>query len=49
VIRRVPEQAWLTECRIGEGDPVTLGFLIEDYLVHLEHHLGQIDAQVVRG
>lgn len=22
-----------------EGDPMTLGFLIEDYIAHMEHHL----------
>jgi len=27
---------------------VTLGFLVEDYLEHLRHHLSQVDAQLVR-
>ena len=32
-------------CVIGEGaQPVTLGFLVEDYVSHLLHHLRQIDA-----
>jgi hypothetical protein len=27
---------------VGEGAPVTLQFLIEDYVVHQRHHLTQI-------
>ena len=42
VIRRIPETALDVTCRIGAGDAVTLRFLIEDYLVHLRHHLQQI-------
>lgn len=29
-------------CRIGDGEPVTLGFLASDYLRHLRHHLRQL-------
>ena len=29
--------------------PVTLGFLIEDYVVHLKHHLGKIEERVGLG
>jgi len=36
-----PEQENLL-CKIGENEPVTLRWLIEDYEEHLEHHLGQI-------
>lgn len=42
VIRRVPESRLDAACRVGENAPVTLRFLIEDYLVHLDHHLRQI-------
>jgi hypothetical protein len=31
-------------CRIGANEPVTLRFLVEDYLRHLLHHLAQIGA-----
>jgi hypothetical protein len=48
VIRRIPPAALSTECRIGTGDPVTLGFLVDDYVVHMQHHLTQIDARLVR-
>ncbi len=29
-------------CLIGTNPPVTLGFLVEDYIKHMEHHLAQI-------
>ena len=29
---------------VPAGDPATLGYLMEDYVVHLRHHLGQIRA-----
>jgi hypothetical protein len=29
-------------CRIGGGDPVTLEFVVTDYLHHMENHLKQI-------
>jgi hypothetical protein len=42
VIARIPEDKLEVLCRIGDGEPVTLRFLAEDYLAHLLHHLGQI-------
>jgi len=27
---------------VSESEPVTLGYLMKDYVVHLKHHLGQI-------
>jgi hypothetical protein len=44
VIAHLPSSKLETVCRIGSGEPVTLGFLAEDYLTHLVHHLGQIGA-----
>ena len=35
----VPESALSHTCRIGGGDPVTLEFLMRDYVRHLEHHI----------
>ena len=54
VIRHVPAAALDVCCRIGEGESVTLRFLIEDYLRHLRHHLSQIaerrrDGRVASG
>jgi hypothetical protein len=48
VITHVPDSALATECRIGQGEPVPLGFLIDDYVVHLKHHLAQIGVHLVR-
>ena len=35
------ENVW----RTSSGQDVTLGFLVEDYLSHMRHHLGQILAR----
>ncbi len=42
VISNIPEEKWNHLCKIGEGEPVTLAFLAEDYVRHAEHHLAQI-------
>ena len=42
IVTHLPGHALRTECRIGSGDPVTLQFLAEDYLVHMIHHLQQV-------
>jgi len=42
VVDRLPDPALSTPCRIGETEPVTLEFLVRDYLGHLRHHLAQI-------
>ncbi|HLQ76112.1 MAG TPA: DinB family protein [Terriglobia bacterium] len=41
-MRNIPEDKLDTVCRIGNGDPVTLGFIAEDYVTHLKHHLAQL-------
>jgi hypothetical protein len=42
VVERIPEARFSALCRVGDGAPVTLRFLVEDYLVHLQHHIQQI-------
>jgi len=42
VIARVPSERLAVVCRIGPYVPVTLGFIVEDYLVHLKKHLTQL-------
>jgi hypothetical protein len=42
VVSRVPQVKLAARCRIGDGSPVTLGFLIDDYIRHMKHHLEQI-------
>jgi hypothetical protein len=41
VIERIPEGHRGVRCTIGTAEPVTLGFLAHDYIVHLRHHLRQ--------
>jgi hypothetical protein len=43
VIRHIPADQLETPCRIGPSEPVTLRCLVEDYLVHLQHHLRQLE------
>ena len=42
LIACIPASQLDTQCRIGAGEAVTLGFLASDYLTHLRHHLNQI-------
>jgi hypothetical protein len=44
VIAHLPPAKLEVACRIGANQPVTLGFVVEDYLRHLLHHLRQIGA-----
>jgi hypothetical protein len=41
-ITRIPPQALPRRCVIGEGQPVTLEFIVRDYPKHMQHHLNQI-------
>lgn len=42
VVIRIPEEHLEATCRIGDNDPVSLGFLVTDYLHHLDNHVRQI-------
>ncbi len=42
LVSEIPEQRLSTQCSIGSGQPVTLGFVIEDYILHMQHHLDHI-------
>ncbi len=42
VIARIPESKLTTHCRVGNSAQVTLRFLIEDYIAHMQHHLDHI-------
>jgi len=44
VVERIPESKYGALCKVGADAPVTLRFLVEDYLVHLHHHADQIGA-----
>jgi hypothetical protein len=42
VIQQIPEERQLVPCVVEGNTPVTLGFLADDYVVHLCHHLEQV-------
>jgi hypothetical protein len=42
VVERIPAERLSAPCRIGDAEPVTLEFVIEDYLRHMRHHLDHI-------
>ena len=42
VVALIPADRRETPCRIGESEPVTLEFIVRDYVTHLRHHLQQI-------
>lgn len=42
VVQYLPPDRLTAKCRIGGGDPVTLEWLIRDYVAHMEQHLSQI-------
>jgi len=44
VVDRIPEQRLEAKCVVGDDAPVTLRFLIEDYLRHQRGHFAQLTA-----
>ena len=42
VIENIPEDRLNAMCVIGDNPPATLGFVIEDYVLHMQHHLDHI-------
>ncbi len=44
VIKYIPAESLSRTCKTNEPEPVTLQWLIEDYVKHQEHHLRQIVA-----
>jgi hypothetical protein len=49
VVERIDENRIRALCRVGADAPVTLEFLILDYLRHLDHHISQIAALTSAG
>lgn len=47
VVQRIPEADLQRECNTGGVENVTLQWLIEDYVNHMEHHLKQIDPSIL--
>lgn len=48
VISRLPESVMEAPIRIGAEGPFTLRFVVEDYVVHLRHHLSDVDRLKAR-
>jgi hypothetical protein len=42
VVDQIPEERLEASCVVGADAPVTLRFLIEDYVLHQRHHLAQL-------
>jgi hypothetical protein len=47
VVKRIPENKLPTKCFIGSSPAVTLHFVIEDYILHMQHHIDQILGRAV--
>jgi len=43
ILDHMPAECLQTSCTIGSGEPVTIGYVVVDYLGHLQHHLRQIE------
>lgn len=41
IIKRIPQEDLLKQCNVGNNKIVTLQYLIDDYVQHVEHHLKQ--------
>lgn len=39
---RIPRERLSAPCRLGGGEAVSLGFIIDDYVLHMQHHLDHI-------
>lgn len=42
-IRTIPTAVLQHTVKVNENEPVTLGYLIVDYVIHMKHHLSQIN------
>lgn len=42
LIERMPEERLGSLCKIGDNEEATLGFLMEDYVSHMETHLAHV-------
>jgi hypothetical protein len=42
LVEQIPDSARKTPCTIGNGSPLPLDFVIQDYVVHMQHHLDHL-------
>jgi len=45
LVDRIPRERLSAPCRLGDADAVSLGFIIDDYILHMQHHLDHILAR----
>ena len=42
LIANIPDEKLTTSCQVADAPAVTLAFLIEDYILHMQHHLDHL-------
>lgn len=42
LVANIPDAKLATPCKVAVDAPVTLGYLIDDYVLHMRHHIDQI-------
>lgn len=42
----ISDDGWARTCTIDDSQPLTIRFIVDDYVVHLLHHLAHIGVQV---
>lgn len=42
LVERIPEERLQVTCSIGQSPSATLGFVLNDYILHMQHHLDHI-------
>jgi hypothetical protein len=43
IIEAMPSDYLQVPCTIGSGDPLTVGYIVVDYLGHMQHHILQME------
>jgi len=43
ILDHMPTECLQISCTIGSDEPLTIGYIVVDYLGHLQHHLRQIE------
>jgi DinB superfamily len=47
LVARIPESSLEAPCYISDHGPMTLAFVIDDYVLHMQHHIDQLLRRVV--
>ncbi|MBV9444233.1 MAG: DinB family protein [Acidobacteriaceae bacterium] len=42
LVERIPDERLASEYSVASNPPVTLEFLIDDYILHMQHHIDQL-------